>query len=91
MMSSRGGIPFGKIVLSSASRTSTANIPLTLKLRKYRNDTGALLGSASGSIPLLRTSWQRVSFAYVPLAPGASTLDYTASVANIPACGVMLL
>jgi hypothetical protein len=62
-------------------RADTPGATLKLKLREYRKDSRAFVGEAKSAIALT-TAWQQVSVAYTPLAPGASTLDYTAYVAN---------
>jgi Tol biopolymer transport system component len=71
----------GRYTASLWVRADVPGATLRLKLREYRTDTGALVGSASSPITLT-TAWQQVEVAYSPLAPGASTLDYTASVNN---------
>jgi len=62
-------------------RSDTPGATLKLKLQEFRKDTGALVGAAS-SVITLTTAWQQISVRYAPLAPGASTLDYKAYVAN---------
>jgi PKD repeat protein len=69
----------GRYVASLWVRADAPGATLKLKLREYRKDTGALVGGASSAITLTM-SWQQVSVRYLPSAPGASTLDYTASV-----------
>jgi Tol biopolymer transport system component len=74
----------GRYTASLWVRSDAAGATLKLRLREYRKDTGALLGSASSAITLT-TGWQQVKVAYTPLAQGASTLDYTASVSRAAA------
>jgi hypothetical protein len=68
-------------------RSDSPGTWLTLKLREYRKDTGAFVG-ANGQVFTLTTSWQMITVDYRPLAPGASTLDYTASFGNAAAGSV---
>jgi hypothetical protein len=68
-------------------RSDTPGASLKLRLREYCKDTGALVGSASATT-VLTTSWQQVQVAYTPVAVGASTLDYTASVGDVAAGSV---
>jgi hypothetical protein len=72
----------GRYMASLWVRADAPGGTLKLKLREYRKDTGALVGSAT-TTAALTTSWQQVKVAYAPLAPGDSTLDYTASVGNV--------
>jgi parallel beta-helix repeat protein len=62
-------------------RADTAGQVLKLKLREYQGST--LVGQPLTSITL-STAWQLVTVTYVPVAPGASTLDFTAYVSNAP-------
>jgi hypothetical protein len=62
-------------------RADTAGQTLKLKLREYQGST--LVGQPLTSITL-STTWQLVTVTYVPVAPGASTLDFTAYVSNAP-------
>jgi hypothetical protein len=66
-------------------RADSPGATIKLRLREYGGS--ALLGSASAQTTLT-TSWQRVSVAYTPTAPGASTLDLNAYVpsANTGTC-----
>jgi hypothetical protein len=68
-------------------RSDSPGRQLTLRLREYRKDTGAFVGANTGTVTLT-TSWQMITVAYIPLAPGASTLDYTASVDDAAAGSV---
>jgi uncharacterized repeat protein (TIGR01451 family) len=60
-------------------RGQTAGAVLELRLREYSGST--LVGGASTNVTL-RTDWQQVAVDYTPVAPGASTLDLTATVYN---------
>jgi hypothetical protein len=51
----------------------------TLKLRIREYSGTSLVGSQVAEIPLT-TTWQQMSAAYTPAAPGASTPDYNALV-----------
>jgi len=62
-------------------RADTPGQSLKLKLREYQGAT--LVGQPLTSVTLT-TSWQLVTVTYVPVAPGASTLDFTAYVSNAP-------
>jgi hypothetical protein len=77
----------GAYIASLWVRSDSPGAKLTLKLREYRKDTGALVGSASNAVTL-NSSWQQIAVTYTPLARGASTLDYTASVGSVPAGSV---
>src|SRR5439155_8481068 len=74
----------GRYVASLWVRSDAPGATLKLKLREYRKDTGASLGAASSAITLT-TAWQQLAVSYLASVPGASTLDYTASVANAAA------
>jgi hypothetical protein len=74
----------GRYTASLWVRAAAPGGSLKLKLREYRKDNAALVGSAT-TTTTLTTSWQQVKVAYTPLAAGASTLDYTASVGNVAA------
>jgi hypothetical protein len=52
-----------------------------LRIREYQGIT--LVGSAQVSITL-STTWQQVSLAYTPAAPGSSSLDLNASRYSTP-------
>jgi PKD repeat protein len=54
---------------------------VTLKLRLREWNGGALAGSATTQVTL-DGSWQHVSVAYSPVAPGSSTLDFNAYIQN---------
>ena len=69
----------GRYSASLWVRSTTSGTTLKLKLREYRKDTGALAGQAASTVTLT-SDWQQVTVDYTPLAPGASTLDYSASV-----------
>jgi PKD repeat protein len=69
----------GSYTASLWIRSDTPGATLRLKLREYRKDTGAFVGSASAAMKLT-TSWEQISVGYTPLAQQVSTLDYTASV-----------
>jgi hypothetical protein len=62
-------------------RADTPGQVLKLKLREYQGSV--LVGQPLTSVTLT-TSWQLVTVQYTPVAPGASTLDFTAYVSNAP-------
>jgi len=65
-------------------RGATAGATLTLKLTELSRSNGATLGSATATVTLT-TAWQQVTVSYTVKSPGASALDYSASVAGVPA------
>jgi hypothetical protein len=78
------------VVTTTASGTYTASMwvraetpgqTLKLRLREYSGAT--LLGSAT-SQAVLPGTWWPISVSYVPVAPGASTLDLNAYVSGAP-------
>jgi acid phosphatase type 7 len=71
----------GKYTASLWVRADTAGATLKLRMREWSGV--ALAGSAVTQVAL-DGSWQRVSVAYEPVAPGASTLDFNAYVSNAP-------
>jgi PKD domain/Carbohydrate binding domain len=77
----------GAYIASLWVRSDSPGRALTLRLREYRKDTGAFVGDARSAVTL-KTSWQQIDVRYTPLAPGASTLDYTAAVDNAAAGSV---
>jgi hypothetical protein len=58
-------------------RADMSGAPLTLRFREYQGST--LVGSKTATISLT-TTWQQIQVTYMPLAPGASTLDFNAYV-----------
>ena len=62
-------------------RTTTPGQILKLKLREYR--AGTQIASLLTAIALT-TSWQQVSVTHTPIAPGSSTLDLAAYIADAP-------
>src|SRR5439155_6656061 len=79
--------PSGKFTAWLWVRAETPGATLKLKLSEWATGEGPLVGSATAAISLM-TSWQLISVSYAPLAPGASTLDYTAYVNNAAAGAV---
>ena len=77
----------GRYTASLWVRSDTPGTTLKLKLREYRKDNGAFVGEAKSPITLTST-WHQVTITYTPLAPGASTLDYTAYTENAAAGSV---
>ena len=63
-------------------RADAAGASLKLRFREY-NTSGTLLASPT-TTKTLTTSWQQVTVADVPLAPGASTLDFNAYISSAP-------
>jgi PKD repeat protein len=77
-------------VATTTNRTYTATLwvrgdvaggSVVLRIREYQGIT--LVGSAQVSITL-STTWQQVSLAYTPAAPGSSSLDLNASRYSTP-------
>jgi parallel beta-helix repeat protein len=75
-------------VVTTSARTYTGQLWVradvagaTLKLR-FREYNGSILAGSQTSLATLGTDWQLVTVAYVPAAPGASTLDFNAYVSN---------
>lgn len=56
-------------------RATTPGATLKLRIREY--NAGAFMGQQVASV-VLSSTWQQVQLTYVPVAPGTSTLDYTA-------------
>jgi PKD repeat protein len=71
----------GKYTAGLWVRADTAGATLKLRMREWSGT--ALAGSAVTQV-VLDGSWQRVSVAYQPVVPGASTLDFNAYVSNAP-------
>ena len=63
-------------------RADVAGATLKLRIREYNGST--LVGSQS-TLATLGTGWQLVTVAYVPVAPGSSTLDFNAYVSSAAA------
>jgi hypothetical protein len=64
-------------------RGTTAGATLALTLTEL-NRSNAVVGTATASIKLT-TAWQLVTVTYTVKSPGASSLDYSANVAGVPA------
>jgi hypothetical protein len=71
----------GAYTASIWARSDTPGLALNLRLREFVS--GVLQGSVSTSLALT-SSWQQVTAAYTPVAPGLSTLDFEAFTANSP-------
>ena len=71
----------GAYTASIWARSDTPGLTLNLRLREFAS--GVLQGSVSTSLALT-SSWQQVTAAYTPVAPGLSSLDFEAFTANSP-------
>jgi parallel beta-helix repeat protein len=69
------------------ARANAGTVSFKLKLREYQGST--LVGSATTTVNVT-TAWQLVTVTYVPVAPGATTLDLTGYVSSA-ATGVVFL
>ncbi|HET9311117.1 MAG TPA: carbohydrate binding domain-containing protein [Actinomycetota bacterium] len=72
----------GDYTASIWARSDTPGLTLKLRVREYVG--GARQGTVTESMPLT-SSWQQVTAAYTPVAPGQSSLDYEAFTSNTPA------
>ena len=63
------------------ARSDTPGLTLKLRIREFAS--GVQQGSVTTSLALT-SSWQQVTAAYTPVAPGLSTLDFEAFTANSP-------
>jgi hypothetical protein len=71
----------GAYTASIWARSDTPGLTLKLRVREYVG--GVLQGSVSKSMALT-SSWQQVTAAYTPVAPGSSSLDFEAFTSNAP-------
>lgn len=71
----------GAYIASIWARSDTPGLTLRLRVREYMS--GVLQGSVSTTMTLT-SSWQQVSASYTPVAPGSSSLDFEAFMANAP-------
>ena len=70
----------GTYTASIWARSDTPGLTLKLRVREYSGSV--LQGSVTKSMPLT-SSWQQVTAAYTPVAPGSS-LDFEAYTSNSP-------
>ena len=71
----------GTYTVSIWARSDTPGLTLRLRVREYVS--GVQQGSVS-TLVTLTSSWQQVTRAYTPVAPGQSSLDVEAFTANSP-------
>ena len=71
----------GAYTASIWARSDTPGLTVRLRVREFAS--GVLQGSVSTSVALT-SSWQQVTAAYAPVAPGLSSLDFEAFTANSP-------
>src|SRR5437588_2825791 len=64
------------------ARADVVGATLNLRFREF--DQGTFVGINTAILPLA-TTWQQVTVAYDPIAPGTSTLDFNAYVSDAPA------
>ena len=71
----------GSYTASLWVRGEAAGATLKLRLREWN---GAVLAGTTQTQVVLDGSWQQVSVAYTPVAPGSSTLDFNAYISGAP-------
>jgi hypothetical protein len=69
----------GTYTASLWARADVAGATAKIKFREFQGSTS--MGSKTASI-VLSTAWQIVALSYAPVAPGSTTLDFTAYVEN---------